>query len=197
MAAYHVSPANPERQSLRRALIARREALSADERQRLSRHIGTHLLALLDTLHPASLGFCWPYRGEAELLPAITAWLAADEKRQATLPVVPDNPGPLQFRVWRPDSQMLTDRFGIPYPATGAEFLPELLLVPVNGFDARGFRIGYGGGFFDRTLAALQPAPVSVGIGFELARLERVDNEPHDQPLDWIVTERGYQACEA
>lgn len=197
MAAYHVSPANPERQSLRRALIARREALSADERRQLSLQIGAHLLALLDILHPASLGFCWPYRGEAELLPAITAWLAADEKRQAALPVVPDNPGPLQFRAWRPDSQMLTDRFGIPYPATGAEFLPELLLVPVNGFDARGYRIGYGGGFFDRTLAALQPAPVSVGIGFELARLSDAAPQPHDQPLDWIVTERGYQAREA
>lgn len=195
MPAYHVSTANPDRQAIRRELIARREALLPEERQRLSQRIGAHLLALLERLNPASLGFCWPYRGEAELLPAVTAWLEADAGRIAALPVVPDRPGPLEFRAWRPDSQMLADRFGIPYPPEGETLHPALLLVPVNGFDARGFRIGYGGGFFDRTLAALHPAPVTVGVGFELARLERVENEPHDKPLDWIVTELGSEPC--
>ena len=188
-----MSTAYPDRKALRRELIARREALFSEERWLLSQKIGAHLLTLLESLKPVSLGFCWPYRGEVELLPFVKTWLAADTDRNAALPVLPDRPGPLEFRAWRPDSQMLADRFGIPYPAEGERLHPELLLVPVNGFDARGFRIGYGGGFFDRTLAALDPVPVTVGVGFELARLEHIENEPHDKPLDWIVTELGCQ----
>lgn len=85
---------------------------------------------------------------------------------------------------------MVADRYGILAPQGTPRLQPDVLLVPVNGFDLRGFRIGYGGGYFDRTLAG-QPRPVSIGIGFELAHLEDVCPEPHDQPLDWIVTEAG------
>ena len=71
------------------------------------------------------------------------------------------------------------------------QFVPQVLIVPLAGFDRKGNRIGYGGGFFDRTLAALQPAPISVGVGFEIARVDDVQPEPHDLPLDWMVTEAG------
>jgi len=63
--------------------------------------------------------------------------------------------------------------------------------VPVNGFDTRGYRIGYGGGFFDRTLASLEPAPITVGTGFEIARLDSIAPQAHDRPLNWIITELG------
>lgn len=86
---------------------------------------------------------------------------------------------------------MLTDRFGIPAPQGTPRAALQAVLVPVNGFDARGYRVGYGGGFFDRTLASLRPAPISIGVGFELARLEDVRPQAHDLPLDWIVTEAG------
>lgn len=85
---------------------------------------------------------------------------------------------------------MVADRYGIPAPQGTPQLQPDLLLVPVNGFDARGYRIGYGGGYFDRTLAGAD-RPVTVGIGFELARLDDVQPEAHDLPLDWIVTEAG------
>ena len=70
-------------------------------------------------------------------------------------------------------------------------FRSELILLPLNGFDAAGYRLGYGGGFFDRTLAALTPRPVAVGVGFEINRLDSIRPESHDQRLDWLVTENG------
>ncbi|WP_018608552.1 5-formyltetrahydrofolate cyclo-ligase [Uliginosibacterium gangwonense] len=192
MAAYHVISNNPERKALRQALIARREALTADERLQLTVTLNTHLLELLARLQPRTLGFCWPYRGEADILPAVTTWLAADSGRQAALPIVPEQPGPLRFYRWQPGAAMQQDRFGIPQPVEHVTLDTDLLLVPVNGFDAKGYRIGYGGGYFDRTLASLTPQPVTVGVGFELSRLESIEPQAHDRPLDWLVTEAGY-----
>lgn len=192
MAAYHVTSNNPERKVLRQTLIARREALTADERLQLTTALHAHLLELLERLQPRTLGFCWPYRGEADVLPAVSTWLAADARRQAALPIVPDVPGPLRFHRWQPGAAMRPDRFGIPQPVEQVTLDTDLLLVPVNGFDAKGYRIGYGGGYFDRTLASLSPQPVTVGVGFELARLESIEPQAHDRPLDWVVTEAGY-----
>ena len=90
---------------------------------------------------------------------------------------------------------MTTDRYGIPVPASGAPVLPQALLIPVVGFDAAGFRLGYGGGYFDRTLASLRPRPLAIGVGFELSRLASVHPERHDEPLDLIVTEVGIWRC--
>ena len=86
---------------------------------------------------------------------------------------------------------MRADAFGIPVPAEFQPLTPEVVLVPVNAFDAAGYRLGYGSGFFDRTLAALRPAPCAIGVGFELGRVGSIQPAAHDQPLDWIVTERG------
>jgi 5-formyltetrahydrofolate cyclo-ligase len=74
---------------------------------------------------------------------------------------------------------------------SGAWLMPDLILLPLNGFDAAGYRLGYGGGYFDRTLAALSPRPLAVGVGFEINRLDSIQPESHDQRLDWIVTEAG------
>jgi 5,10-methenyltetrahydrofolate synthetase len=93
---------------------------------------------------------------------------------------------------------MLADRYGIPTPSSGNFVTPDALLLPVNAFDAAGYRLGYGGGYFDRTLAALnsaqqpvRPRPLAIGVGFELARVGSICPEPHDLPLDAMVTERG------
>jgi 5,10-methenyltetrahydrofolate synthetase len=86
---------------------------------------------------------------------------------------------------------MQDDRYGIPTPIEGEFAVPEVLLIPVNAFDAQGYRLGYGGGFFDRTLAALNPAPLTIGVGFELSRVETIDPQAHDIRLDAIVTEAG------
>ncbi|KAF7599775.1 MAG: 5-formyltetrahydrofolate cyclo-ligase [Candidatus Dactylopiibacterium carminicum] len=185
-----------DRSKLRKTLIARREALPDALRMQHTAAIHAALRPLLEGLAVSRVGFCWPYRGEVDLRPALLAWLAAAPRRLLALPVVPDQVGALEFRHWFSDTPLASDRFGIPAPIGTPRVEPELLLVPVNGFDARGYRLGYGGGFFDRTLAALQPAPITVGVGFELSRLTQVDAQAHDRPLDWILTEDGCQPCQ-
>jgi 5,10-methenyltetrahydrofolate synthetase len=100
----------------------------------------------------------------------------------------------LFFREWTPQTTLIADRYGIPTPVDGDFVQPEALLLPLNAFDAAGYRIGYGGGYFDRTLAALRQqakAPLAIGVGFELARVDSIHPEAHDQALDAVVTEAG------
>lgn len=190
-AAYYVSSDPTERQALRQRLIAERESLLPTQRLQLTAEILPTLGALLDRLQPQTVGFCWPFRGEADLREFLSLWRAQGAGRQLALPVVHEAEARMAFHAWRPGTAMGIDRFGIPYPEGTPAVHPQLLLVPLNGFDARGYRIGYGGGFFDRTLAALKPAPVTVGVGFGIARVDDVRPEPHDVPLDWILTEDG------
>ena len=86
---------------------------------------------------------------------------------------------------------MSVDRHGIPIPADGATLIPDVVLLPLVAFDARGFRLGYGGGYFYRTLAGLAPRPFSIGVGFEVARVDSIQPQEHDIPLDAVVTEAG------
>ena len=90
-----------------------------------------------------------------------------------------------------PETLLEPDRYGIPTPMAGEWLIPDLILLPLNGFDSDGYRLGYGGGYFDRTLAALCPRPLAVGVGFEINRLPTIRPESHDQRLDWLVTEAG------
>lgn len=178
-----------QRRALRARTIAVRQALTATHRAALMRHFETHLGELVARLAPTTLGFCWPYRGEPDLRAWVAHWLAADASRIAALPVVPHQAGPMVFRRWIPGMEMPLDRHGIPHPAEGEPLVPDLILVPCNAFDAAGYRVGYGGGYFDRTLAVMDP--VAVGLGFEFARVDDVRPQPHDRPMDWIVTEAG------
>ncbi|MDB5801291.1 MAG: 5-formyltetrahydrofolate cyclo-ligase [Rhodocyclales bacterium] len=187
--------AHPDRQNLRQRLIAAREALPAAERRQLENALLQHLHSLLEELDAdhrhSTLGFCWPFRGEPDLRPLVTTWLTGEPSRRAGLPVVVDQDLPLSFRRWAPDSVVAPDRYGIPTPVAGEALQASLLLIPVNGFDARGYRLGYGGGYFDRTLESLSPPPQTIGVGFELGRLPHIAEAAHDRPLDWIVTEAG------
>lgn len=179
------------RRRLRQAAIAAREALPAEARAERSGRIEDHLESLLKTLAPRTLAFCWPWRGEVDLVAWVERWLAADSLRQAALPEVTAPEQPMGFRRWQPGDTMETDHHGIPVPAHGERVEPDVILVPLNAFDTAGYRLGYGGGYFDRTLAALDPAPLCIGVAFELARTETTHPQPHDQPMDWIVTEAG------
>lgn len=186
-----MSSALPDRRALRQRLIAEREALLPLQRLQLTAELLPVLGEVLDIVQPQTLGFCWPFRGEADLREFLSLWRAQGPGRQLALPVVHPQAASMAFHAWRPGVAMATDRFGIPCPEGTPLLQPDVLIVPVNGFDLRGFRIGYGGGFFDRTLASLSPAPMTIGVGFEIARLDDVQPEPHDVPLDWIVTEAG------
>lgn len=186
-----MSPSVPERKILRARLVAEREAMSPVLRLQLVAEMLPALGELLDRLQPQTTGFCWPYRAEPDLREFLSLWRAQGRGRALALPVVPDGEGALRFRGWRPGVALAADRFGIPTPVDTPFLQPDLLIVPCNGFDARGYRIGYGGGFFDRTLAALDPAPVTVGVAFEAARVDALCPQAHDRPLDWILTEAG------
>lgn len=177
------------RRELRRLTISGRERLTETARASLSARLEAHLETLLEALAPLTLAFCWPHRGEPDLRRLIARWLHADAQRTAALPVVCERDGPLLFRPWRPGMALAADRHGILHPPCGEVVVPEVLLVPLNAFDAAGYRLGYGGGYFDRTLAHLNA--VAIGVGFELGRTDSVFPQPHDRPMNWLVTEAG------
>ncbi|MFZ2855521.1 MAG: 5-formyltetrahydrofolate cyclo-ligase [Rhodocyclaceae bacterium] len=184
-----------ERQSLRRSLIERRLALSGDDCARLSAALRNHLEKGFPQLAGMRVAFCWPVNNEPDLRPLLEAWLATQKNGFcALLPVVVGESAALAFRPWTPDTALIADRYGIPTPAAGDFVEPEALLLPLNAFDAAGYRIGYGGGYFDRTLAILREQatpPLAIGVGFELARVDSIHPAAHDQPLDAVVTEAG------
>ncbi|WP_371324057.1 5-formyltetrahydrofolate cyclo-ligase [Dechloromonas sp. ZY10] len=177
----------PDRRQLRREMIARRAALDPATHAAHSAAIAARLLAALPP--PRCVAFCWPIKHEPDVRAAVAAWRAAGSR--IALPVVVAEAAPLAFREWAEDGELAPDRYGIPTPVSGDWLAPDLILLPLNGFDAAGYRLGYGGGFFDRTLAALQPRPVAVGVGFECNRLTSIAPEAHDQRLDWLVSEAG------
>jgi 5,10-methenyltetrahydrofolate synthetase len=110
------------------------------------------------------------------------------------LPLVEVKHAPLVFRRWTPETRMVRGDWNIPVPPeTAAPVTPEITLAPLMGWDPAGYRLGYGGGYFDRTLAALSPRPVTIGVGFQAARLDTIHPQPHDIALDVIVTEAGLQ----
>ena len=170
---------------LRARLIQSRAALvnRSELETRLQRRVA-------DWLHQAgvhAVGFYFPIRGEPDLRAVIAAWLASDSRRVAALPVTDGKV--LAFHAWTADAPMRAGNFGIPVPAQGRAVQPECLLVPCLGFDEQRFRLGYGGGYYDRTLAALIPFPLVVGIAFEVARLQTIDPQPYDIKMDVIITE--------
>jgi 5,10-methenyltetrahydrofolate synthetase len=186
------SAPSDDRRALRKALLERRRALPPEEWARHSGRICSLLQTHFRPLSGMRLGFYWPINKEPDLRPLMQRWVT--EGRQgftALLPVVIEVNGALAFRPWSPDADMVTDLHGIRVPAAGDFLLPEALLIPLVGFDAAGHRIGYGGGYFDRTLALLAPRPFTVGVGFELARLDCIRPQGHDQALDAIITEAG------
>lgn len=208
-----------DRRRLRKTLIERRLALPDADCVRHSARIRTLLREHFPQLAGMRVAFCWPVNKEPDLRPLLAAWAgesgtdapdggeggasAANGANEgnggngfcALLPVVVAENAPLAFRVWTPWTPLIADRYGIPTPAAGAFVQPTALLLPVNAFDAAGYRIGYGGGYFDRTLAALAagpgPAPLAIGVGYELARVATIHPEPHDLPLAAVVTEAG------
>ena len=140
------------------------------------------------------VGGYWPIRQEYDCLPLLRDVLAAGG--DAALPVVIGPKQPLEFRPWTPRVRMAQGGWDIRHPADEPAVLPDTLLIPLVGFDAGGHRLGYGGGYYDRTLAALTQRPLTLGVGFELGRLASVRPQPHDIPMDYILTEAGVFTAE-
>lgn len=177
------------RATLRRQKTFARLALPAAQREVADRHIRGVLETFLLTRPPGVLAFCWPIRAEVDCRPLAQRLLAAGW--QAVMPTVVETDAPMVFRHWEPGCAMSTDPYGIPVPAGTATRSPDVVLLPLVAFDTDGYRLGYGGGYFDRTLAVSTPRPLAIGVGYELAAVPTIHPEPHDIPLDWIATEAG------
>jgi 5-formyltetrahydrofolate cyclo-ligase len=135
------------------------------------------------------VGFYWPFRGEIGTHALVRRLIR--QGARAALPVVVEKGQPLEFRAWRPGTPLRRGVWDIPIPAERQVVQPTALLVPLVGFDAEGYRLGYGGGYYDRTLVAMAPKPLAIGIGYELGRLPTIHPQAHDVPMDAIVTEAG------
>ena len=177
------------RAARREELIARRSAMPADERRVRSEAITRRLLGAFPLLRGRTIGFCWPYRGEFDSRFVIRR--LRDAGSRAVLPVVVAKGAPLQFCEWWPGAPMRSATLGIPVPDGTQPLRPEALLIPPVGFDAAGYRLGYGAGYFDRTLAAMSPRPLAIAVAFELSRIPTIRPQPHDVPMDFVVTEAG------
>jgi len=177
---------------LRKQLQAERMAL-LDRHQRAA-HLQEVLMVWLISRPEKTIGAYWPIKGEFDALPALYRWseaAEAGEERRIGLPVINRETKQLTFHVWYPGCPMEEDAYGIPKPKDTEAFHPELLLVPCVGYGPGGVRLGYGGGFYDRTLAALQPRPVTAGVGYPHGYVPWLQAEPHDIPLDAILTDEG------
>ena len=174
---------------LRRQLQAERLAM-VDRHERCVQ-LQDVLRVWLVTRGERSIGAYWPIKAEFDALPALFRWSEVDATRRIGLPVIDRQTRHLRFHVWYPGCPMEDDAYGIPKPKDTAAFEPELLLVPCLGWGPRGLRLGYGGGFYDRTLAGLSPRPFTVGIGFAHGHVPWLLPEAHDVPLDAMLIEDG------
>ena len=176
------------RRGERERLIALRQGLPVADRRRWSERVLEEVRALLAE-RPGVLGVYWPFRAEIDPRPLIDWAVAAG--REVALPVVVDKKGPLEYRAWRPGEPLADGVWNIPVPEKRAIVTPAIVLAPLVGFDEGCYRLGYGGGYFDRTLAALLPRAFAIGIGFEVQLLETIYPQSFDVPMDLIVTETG------
>jgi len=171
----------------RAVLIERRLAMPAKERVRRSAAITTSLKAVLPSAAETLIGFYWPFKGEYD--PRVLVRSLHAEGVQLALPVVVEKAKPLIFRKWWPGIPMADGVWNIPVPAIGDPVEPDILLVPLVGFDPQKYRLGYGGGYYDRTLAAMSARPRTIGIGLELSQIPTIYPQAHDIAMDLIVTE--------
>jgi 5-formyltetrahydrofolate cyclo-ligase len=173
------------RKARRPELIARRLAMPAAERAAASARITARLNAGLADAPGRLVGFYWPFKGEYDPRPVVRALHQAGVA--LALPVVVAKAQPLIFRPWWPGAPMTQGVWSIPIPADGEPVQPDTLLVPLVGFDSENYRLGYGGGFYDRTIAAMPSRPRTIGIGFACARLATIYPQPYDIPMDEVV----------
>lgn len=184
-----------DKQALRQHLLARRLALPNRLAviEQLQRVMRLWLLRRSDV----TIGAYWPIKGEFDPLPALHRWkedgelLDEPQRRRIGLPVVDKVNKTLSFHAWYPGCPMEEDAYGIPKPKDTELIVPTLLFVPCVGYGPGGYRLGYGGGFYDRTLASLQPHPYTVGLSFALGFVDELMPEAHDVPLDAILNENG------
>lgn len=174
------------RKAERERLIAGRLAIPAETRSGFSARIAERLDAIIGDVSGIAISLYWPFRGE----PDLRSWMASLIARGGVpaLPVVVEKARPLVFRAYRPGDRLEKGVWNIPIPAKGEPVIPDVVIAPLVGVDPNNYRLGYGGGFFDRTLASLAKKPLVIGVGYETQRIATIHPQPHDIPMDAIVT---------
>jgi 5-formyltetrahydrofolate cyclo-ligase len=190
-----MSPAEVKawRRTERERLIALRMALPPAMRRAAGERIHKALQEIIAG-RPGVLGIYWPFRAEFDPRPLVDALVAGG--RKVALPVVVDKKGSLEYRLWAPGENLVAGVWDIPIPEKREVAVPAMVLAPVVGFDRGCYRLGYGGGYFDRTLGALDPRPLAIGIGFAAQEIETIYPQSFDIPMDLIVTEAGVRRRE-
>lgn len=174
------------RKTARAKLIAARIAVPAALRAEWTAQLAAHLKPLLMTA-PAPISFYWPFKAEPDFRPLMRELDATGIA--VALPVAFKLGEPMTFRPWHRRCEMARGIWDIPIPADPTEVLPRTVIAPIVGFDGANYRLGYGGGFFDRTLEKLGGEAQAIGVGFSMFRLETIHPQPHDIPMARIVTE--------
>ena len=177
------------RKARRAELIAMRLDLPIEAHRAFCDTIEASLTQRFPDLAERLVGAYVPFRREFNCTPLLVRLTEAGGR--VALPVVLGFGRPLEFRLWKPGDRMERGVYDIPYPAGGEPVRPETVISPLVGFDQAGYRLGYGAGFYDRTLASFPVKPLTIGVGFELARMPTIQPQPYDVPMDLIITEAG------
>ncbi|SER56355.1 5,10-methenyltetrahydrofolate synthetase [Nitrosomonas sp. Nm51] len=173
----------------RERIIAARLAVPSAHCRQWSAAISVLLQQGFPRLQQKKIGLYWPFRGEYDPRPAALYFRAAGAI--LALPEVTGKNKPLRFREWWPAAPMRIGAYDIPVPHETRCIQPDVLIVPMVGFDRKGYRLGYGSGYFDRTLAMFSERPPTIGVAFELQRLENVHPQSHDIAMQYVITEAG------
>jgi 5-formyltetrahydrofolate cyclo-ligase len=186
------------KQALRARALEERRKLSADAAAAFAARLAVEGLALVMRLRPDVVSAYFPLASEPSTLPLLQSLAAAGVK--TALPVTGKLGTPLIFRLWRPGEPTVKGKMAIKEPlASAQEAAPDLLFVPLAAFDRSGHRLGYGAGFYDRTLAQLRAkkAVCAVGVAFASQEFPELPHEAHDERLDYVLTERELISCRA
>lgn len=180
---------NRWRKSERERLIAERLAVPAETRAQQGEAIAAGVMAEIGDIKDRIVSAYWPFRGEPDLRPFLQT--VAERGGRTALPVVVERGQPLEFHLWQTGEALSRGVWNIPIPAEQRPCLPDIVIAPVVGYDPTCYRLGYGGGFFDRTLAARPKKPSVIGVGYSAAKLATIYPQLHDIAMDLIVTEAG------
>ena len=175
------------RKRTRETLISARLALGVKTLQARGEVAKQKLLASVDLQQYPTLGIYWSVRGEIDVRDLARRHIEAGGS--VALPVVVEKKAPLEFWRWRPGMGMRRGVWNIPVPVKREVLTPDACIVPLVGFDGERYRLGYGGGYYDRTLAVLGKRPFCVGLGYAESRLPSIYPQPHDIPMSLIVTD--------
>ena len=175
------------RRETRKRLLDARSALPSAVRQQATQRLVANLDLVLAEHRPRVLGIYWPIKREINLLDWASG-LTGRHKLVLALPVVTAPRTPLEYWRWQPGDRVTRGIWNIPVPAERAPVEPDTVIAPLVGF-AGYWRLGYGGGYFDRTLTARQPRPTAIGVGFDMMECSAFVPQPHDIPMRAVVTE--------